>query len=95
MPREGGAYSTPCHQLVFDNVGRRVLDHPPQCAIAHNAEDDSGLGGETACANHASPQLDKSHPSNASIDARLPRETSVSSATGSPSPLSRKRLVMG
>ncbi|MET4069048.1 hypothetical protein ABID58_003847 [Bradyrhizobium sp. S3.2.6] len=35
------------------------------------------------------------YPSNASIDALLPGETSVSSGAGNFSPLSRKRLVMG
>ncbi len=80
MPREGGASSTPRRKLAFTMSDAEYWIIRPSARLCTEADDDSGMG---------------SYPSNASIDARLPRETSVSSATGSPSPLSRKRLVMG
>jgi hypothetical protein len=39
MPREGGASST---LRLFDSITAvsGILDHPPQCAIAHKTGDD-------------------------------------------------------
>jgi hypothetical protein len=43
MPREGGASSTP--RLIDSIIGvSGILDRPPQCAIAHKADDDSEDG---------------------------------------------------
>jgi hypothetical protein len=40
MPREGGASSTP--RILGSITGvSGILDRPPQCAIAHKADDDN------------------------------------------------------
>src|SRR5882724_352125 len=44
MPREGGASSTPRRRSGPRRRG--ILDHPPQCAIAHKAGDDGNIGYE-------------------------------------------------
>src|SRR5438105_14586142 len=47
IPREGGVTSTP-RPLDSITVASGILDHPPQCAIAHKAGDDGRLPKNSA-----------------------------------------------
>ena len=50
MPREGGASSTP-RPIVSTIDVSGILDHPPQCAIAHKAGDDGRTRGRDLAAH--------------------------------------------